>query len=475
MLALDDLVQRTARCFARYEALPAAPAVLAAVSGGIDSSVLAVVLGRLAAAGRLPGPLVLAHVDHRQHAGSAAGPAHVAALARDLGAGFTTRALEGVAAGASEDTLRAQRYGALQAMAEACDAGWVVTAHHADDDLETVLFRLLRGTGLRGLAGIREHRLLGPRLHLLRPFLEVRRATLEEVVHRLGLAVLVDPSNTDLRYARNALRAEVIPALRARIGSANLDASLATLVETARAVSGVLDAQARRLLAERCRQPAAWRAELDLRGLRADEAPFLREALRELDARLRAPAPPSPPAVLARVLAELWQAPCGRRVTGLGRGALLFERTRDGLLVVDPERAGPPVAGEVKLPLGGSARFGDSGWQVAVHVHGDPPLEPSPRQAGRFRALLDLDAAPPPWHLRRRRPRDRFRPLGLAHDVELRRFMQSRHVPRFDRDRMPIVVGGDEEVLWVPGGEIAARAAIKPGTAACVELVAGFA
>lgn len=471
MTLLDDLQGRVARCFARYENLPAAPAVLAAISGGVDSTVLAVVMARLASAGRLPGPLILAHVDHRQHPHSGDALDHVARLARELGVGFCHRVLDTVPADAAEDTLRTLRYQALQDLARACNAGFVVTAHHADDDAETVLFRMLRGTGLRGLTGMPEHRQLAPLLHLLRPFLEVRRATLEDVARREGLRVFVDPTNADTRYARNQLRHELIPALRDKVGASNLDASLFALVRTARAAADVLDAQARRLLSERSRQPLAWRAEFDLRGLGAEDEPFVREALRELDARLRAPAVPSPTAVLDRVLAELWHAPCGQRVTGLGADALLYERTRDGLLLVHTAAAGLPFAGEVLLPFGGSVQFGSSGWTLQVTVHGEPPLEPTPTEAGPLRALLDLAAAPQPWHLRTRRPGDRFTPLGLDHDVALRRFMQSRHVPRFDRDRLPILVGGDETVLWIPGTEIAARAAIRPATTACIEVV----
>ncbi len=472
MTALDDLQGRVARCFARYENLPAAPTVLAAVSGGIDSTVLAVVLARLAAAGRLPGPLVLAHVDHQQHAHSSEGVAHVAQLAHRLGAGFLHRTLEGVPAQASEDRLRTLRYEALADMAQTCNAGYVVTGHHADDDAETVLFRMLRGTGLRGLTGMPEHRQLAPRLHLLRPFLEVRRRTLESLAEHDGLAILADPSNQDLRYARNELRHDIIPALREKIGGSNLDASLFALVRTARAAADVLDAQARRLLTERSKQPSSWRAEFDLRGLTADDEPFLREALRELDARLRAPAAASPSAVLNRVLGELWHAHCGQQVTGFGADALLFERTRAGLLLVHRGRAGAPFDGEVMLPLRGTVQFGHSGWSLTATVHGEPPLEPTPAEAGALRTLLDLTAAPPPWHLRTRRTGDRFTPLGLDYPVALRRFMQSRHVPRFDRDRLPILVGGDETVLWVPGCEIAACAAIRPPTAACVEVIA---
>jgi tRNA(Ile)-lysidine synthase len=470
MTSLTELVERTARCFARYENLGAAPAVLAAVSGGVDSTVLAVVLARLAAAGRLPGPLVLAHVDHRQHEFSSHAGEHVARLSRQLGAGYLLRQLQDVAPHASEDELRQRRYAALQELAVECDAGFVVTAHHADDDVETVLFRLLRGTGVRGLAGIPEHRALGPRLHLLRPFLEVRRSQLEQLAGQERLPVFDDPTNRDTRYARNALRHELIPELRAKVGSSNLDASLFALARTAKATAALLDAQARRILTQRGRQANAWRATVDLRGLGTDDRVFLREALTQLDARLRAPEPGSSPAVLERVLDELWLGRCGQRVHGLGAGALLYERTREGLLIVDPARAGPPPDHSIPLALGGLVAFGATEWQVGAVPHPEPPLDPSPSAAGPLRALLDPERVPPPWFLRTRRSGDRLTPLGLDREVELRRYQQSQHVPRFDRDRLPVVVDSCDRVLWAPGATLSARAALRPTTSVCIEL-----
>jgi tRNA(Ile)-lysidine synthetase-like protein len=124
------------------------------------------------------------------------------------------------------------------------------------------------------------------------------------------------------------------------------------------------------------------------------------------------------------------------------------------------------------LPAAGTTdvRFGETEWQIHSARHPEPPLEPSPGASGPARALLDPRDARWPWRLRPRRPGDRFRPLGQRRDVSLRRFLSARHVPRFDRDRLPLLVDADDQVLWVCGVEISAGARVRLDTGECVEL-----
>jgi tRNA(Ile)-lysidine synthase len=281
--------------------------------------------------------------------------------------------------------------------------------------------------------------------------------------------VFEDPTNLDLRFARNALRHEVMPALRRAGVARNLDHSLLSLARTARAASAVLDAQARRLLRERSRQAIGWRVELDLRGLGDDDLPFFEEGLRLLDLRLRGAAGPSPATVLRRVRAELWTAPAGRRVHGKGPHALLFERTRDGILVLDPSGAGAPPAAPLEVDAGETQRFGHTEWFVTSTTYAEPPHEPPQNASDAHRIVLDLRSAPPPWFLRTRRSGDRFQPVGMTRAIDLRRYLQSHHVPRFHRDRLPLLVDDRDRILWIPGAGVAVCAALPPVPRSCVE------
>ena len=183
--------------------------VLAAVSGGLDSTCLLRILVRLRDNGL--GPVEAAHVDHGVRPGSEEDAAFCRDLAGALGVPFHTRRLspperagEGFQAWA-----RAQRRAFLAAVCRRRGLSAVALGHHADDQVETVLFRLLRGAGPRGLSGMAE---FAP--PFVRPLLGVPRAALERLAREEGWTWREDPSNRGLRYARNRIRREVLPLLR---------------------------------------------------------------------------------------------------------------------------------------------------------------------------------------------------------------------------------------------------------------------
>jgi tRNA(Ile)-lysidine synthase len=200
----------------RADYLPdAMPSVAVALSGGLDSMVLL----RLAHAHGLD--VRALHVHHGLSPNADAWRDHCAAAAAALGIPFDWRAVV-VAKGKSgiEAAARKQRYAALGEMCRAHGAGVLLTAHHLDDQVETVLLQLLRGSGPAGLSGMdpanRAPGLLGDeRLAVARPLLGVARADLEQYAREQGIAWVEDESNADPRYARNALRHQVMPALAA--------------------------------------------------------------------------------------------------------------------------------------------------------------------------------------------------------------------------------------------------------------------
>ena len=223
--------------------------VLVACSGGADSAALAHAAMALAAAGRL-GPVTLCHVDHQLRPGSAADARVVADLAAAGGARFASARVE-VARdqGSLEAAARTARYRALAAAAAEIGAGAILVAHTARDQVETVLMRLLRGTGVAGLAGIPARR--GP---IVRPLLRAPRAAVEAYCQTHTLVVVDDPSNRDLRHFRNRVRLEVLPALRQV--NPSVDNALLRVAAAAGEARAALDFAAD-LLADRVRAPGS--------------------------------------------------------------------------------------------------------------------------------------------------------------------------------------------------------------------------
>ena len=467
MIDLDQLLKAVSQCLARYEAHSGDAPLTVAVSGGRDSTVLAWVLARLHTSGRIATPPLVAHVDHGVHERSGAAAEQVRQLCEDLGLSFASERLQ--EAGRSEDTLRRARYAALSRMARAAGGRLILTAHHAEDNLETVLFRMMRGTGPRGLAGIPEYRPLGDGLAVVRPLLRIPPATLYGVLEKLSLGWSEDPTNQDRRYARNRLRHEVLPALRAQLGT-KLDQSLTEVAENARTINELVDAQALRVLGRAARFVAPWRCELTL-DPSGQESAFLAEALCKIYERLH-PTHARPPWSWVRRTLDLFHSDAGQRVDG--DKYLLVERTRGGLLIMDPTAAGQTPENPIEVPEAGAVQFGTTEWTVQSTLHPTPPLSPSPTESGPSRALLDPREAPRPWRLRPRRNGDRFWPLGAAGSVDLRRFVQNRHLPRFDRNRLPLVVDAADRVLWVPGVEISHRDRIRLDTRSTWELNLGI-
>lgn len=231
------------RLFTALAPWRSAPAWCVALSGGLDSSVLLQLLVELSRREPLP-PLSAIHIHHGLQSAADAWPAHCLALCEQLGVPLQIVHVQ-VAGGASIE--RAAREARYAAFVERLGEGEVLlTAQHRDDQAETVLLRLLRGAGVRGLAAMPAARPLG-RGQLLRPLLTCSRAELETYARNTGLQWVEDPSNGDIRLSRNYLRRDVMPALSRHWPQAA--SSLARAAEHQREAQALLDELARQDLA----------------------------------------------------------------------------------------------------------------------------------------------------------------------------------------------------------------------------------
>ena len=463
-----DLLVRVREFIRRHSLLEPGEGLVAAVSGGADSLCLLDVLKELGY------PVVVAHLDHGLRPESVQEAQLVAQVAQAMGLPLELeRQVIGHGPGL-EARARGARYAFLGRVAAHRGLNVVATGHTADDQAETVLMHLLRGTGPRGLAGMRPASKLphwkgeAP-LRLIRPLLEVRRSETEARCRTRGWAYITDPSNRDLRFLRNRIRHEVLPRLecinpRLVQGLTRL-ARLAA--EQADLMSELVDELEAALVT---RQGGLVRVQRE--GLLAQPAALQRELVRRLAVQIAGHEGRVGFPLVERVL-ELARGQHGSAWHTLGAG---MEAALDGpWLLMRPEGAAAPPdsypqvpdAARRLIPLDGRLRLQGRWWlesQLIARPPGAPQVEPT-------RALLALPGPEARLWLRPPQPGDRMRPLGFQGRIKLSDLFINEKIPQWARAGWP-VVECQGEILWLPGLRVAEAARLR-ADAPVVELRLG--
>jgi tRNA(Ile)-lysidine synthase len=381
--------------------------VLVAVSGGPDSMALLHALWELRA--RLLVELEAVTIDHGLRAGAAAEAELVRERAVALEVPWRLVRVDVAAArrgsgGSVQEVARRLRLAALAELAAERGAGRVALGHQADDQAETVLFRIVRGTGLRGLRGIPYRR--DP---FVRPLLDVPRDEILRYLRRRSIAFAEDPSNADERFARARLRHRLMPLLAA-------------------------------------------------------ENPRVREALLGLAAAARrAPAAGGPDRALpddvgrraAEVVARLRAGGAGTRQVDVG-GRRTVEVSYGRVLVRPVAGSGPeslPISLPASLPISAPGVYAWPGTGALIVRAGRSDIAPlaRARTAGDGGVCFDADAIRWPLAVRARRPGDRMRPRGGRGSRKLSDLLIDAKIARNARARLPVLLTADGVVLYVPG------------------------
>ena len=346
---------------------------------------------------------------------------------------------------------RDARYEAAERLRERLGCEWVATGHTRTDLAETMLYRLASSPGRRALMGMPARR-----GRLVRPLLGLERDEARDTATRAGLPFADDPTNDESRFARNRIRAEVLPVLTEINPAAerNLAETRTELAEEGRVLDRVVE------------------EVLDAAGagggavaIRAEELAGAEPGLRRLALRALAERAAGGEVPLGRArAAEIWRL-AGRPEGGdVDIGGGLVARCERGLIRFGPaaEREPDPVA----LRVPGEARFGP--WDIRAELH-PPPVEMNgPERAILDRALLGGDVVVRTW-----REGDRMRPLGMEGSKTLGDLFTDSGVPRSLRHKVPVVTVG-ERVAWVAGVAVSDEFRLHPTAAEAVVISASI-
>ena len=405
---------------------PTAP-LLVGVSGGADSVAL---LNAIVALGHRP------HVCHLNHQWRGAESNADAEFVRELAGRLElTVTIESHTVAAGEDAARQARLKFFESVAAVTGIHTLVLAHTADDQVETVLLRLLRGAGPTGLGGMEDERQIGS-LRVIRPLLKVTRVEVLVYLSAQGLAYRDDASNADRRFLRNRVRHELLPLLERDYSPAIRDA-LRRTAEILREDDRYLDELARPHVAASLHSPtiAALPVALQRRVIRQ----WLGVDFEHVEA-------------VRSVLVQ----ECPSAQVSLPAGVVVY-REYDWLKKSVGAQA-PAVSGQWLVSLTGETVIAE----LALRIRTD--------EAGG--ESLDADTIGPAPYIRTWHEGDRFQPLGMTHEKKLQDFFVDEKIPRRDRDRVPLLCATDDRIAWVIGHRIAEPFKITSATQRIVRLQA---
>lgn len=462
---LHPLVSRVLRNVTRRCGVRPGERLLVAVSGGADSVALLALLAELAP--RLDLALEIAHFDHALRPDSTEDARWVAALAGGLGLRVHVERWTSPRRG--EAAARAARYAFLVSTARARSCAATAVAHQLEDRIETMLLRLARGTGPRGLAGMTWRR-PGP-VAIVRPLLDVPREAIRSWLGETGRTWREDHTNAALEPLRNRVRHQVLPALEAAFGR-DWSGRWSDCLDDLEKLQDHVAAAAAALL-EAARVPAA-HPTCDLAVLRAAPEPVLCAAILSwIDAAMPAGSGLSRTHVgaAARLVHE---GRSGQRTCLPGGATLVLEQGDLVLLHAAAQRAAAlsEAPGAAVAPFGHLAIVEVPGDAARPEIEQAPPAAPGPRPRDLppdGEALVAAEALVPPLRLRGARPGDRVRLLGAPGTRQLVDVFQSRRVPRRLRALWP-VVEDERGIVWVPGIGLAERGRIGPDTLRALRL-----
>ncbi len=435
--------------------------VLVAVSGGADSLALLYLLHQFSK--ELGYDLFVAHLNHltrgeesdedarfvEKEAGKISLPVFVGKI--------DVVVEKSILKSSFQESARILRYRFLEKTLMSIKGNKIALGHTADDCVETVLMNLLRGTGLRGLAGIPE-----TRGHVIRPLLHCTRSELEQFLNDRNMAYRTDSSNNEKKYLRNKIRHEVIPFLRTF--NKNISGNLLSLAEIARGEEQWMSEKTRELYSQLVKTENGGLC-FEVTEFEKQPQAMKRRLIRETFYRLTGSLREITALHVWQVLELFARARVGSglRLPGnvrvvCGYGTVSFSLSKDskddGLPEIDRKT--------IRLEVPGVTSLAQLGIQLNVRL-----VEPSadlPQPVDKKQAYFDFDKTGEDIRVRFFQPGDRFMPLGMRGHKKVKSYFIDQKIPREKRLSIPILTNGKDDIIWMYGERISEQFCVAENT-----------
>jgi tRNA(Ile)-lysidine synthase len=448
--------------------------ILLAVSGGADSTALMHAMCAIKAKNVLNSDILCAHINHRLRGSDGDGDeAFVIAQADKLNLAVTTRRLDvrGFAYKnklSIETAARKLRIESLLDIAEANNCNCVATAHQKDDNAETVVHRLVRGTGFRGLGGIWPLRYFADGIGFVRPLLCVRRDEIVEYLREWNLKWRVDHTNADCTYRRNFIRHQLLPALQQQCAGSIVE-QLSELAQSAQKFYSLVCSEAEKVW-PRMAEVSGEKVTLSLKSFLAQPQPVKVELVRRSLTHLGSGERDLTHQHYERILQLAQQNTSGRKIdlpdgfiVWREYGNLIFTQAKGTL---KPEEQ---VSKSKKVKVPSQTKFGGYLIEAAVLETDKANVERFKVEKNEFVEWFDLDKVKPPLAVRSRETGDRFWPLGLTREKRVGKFLTAVKVPQEVRKKV-LIVADAEKIIWVWPIRISEQAKVTSETRKILQL-----
>jgi len=435
----------------KNELFCSADKILLAVSGGADSIALLHTLQTLKAEGLSTGDFVCAHINHQLRGSEAnADEEFVITQAHSLSLPIATRRIETIGFAREnklsiETAARQLRLKSLLDIAKANNCNCIATGHQKNDNAETILQRLARGTGFRGLGGIWPKRLFADDIRFVRPLLCVSRDEILQYLNKRNLKWRTDKTNENCTYRRNFIRHQLLPALQQQCSNSIVEQLSELAQSTCKFYSLVCN-----------RAEAIWpemadcggdRVVLDLKSFLTQPPAVKVELVRRSLAAVGSGERDLTHRHYEKILQLAEQKTSGRKnelpdgfVVGYEYGNLIFGRAK--------KRPKEKLSESVELEVPGQTRFGDCMIDATIFEADGHDIKKLKTEKNKSIERFDLDKLQSPLVIRSRQAGDRFIPLGLTEEKKVGKFLTGAKVPQQLRKKT-LIIADNEKIIWV--------------------------